>query len=134
MFSVTKTTILVMALIALCLTTSRVFADSDSVVVKGAGYTGIAVPIILDKDEETTPLVLKMVSSHKRANQKRIKEKKPLKKCDSNPILGKILTGFHQHIRQVFKEDIEKKGNFAYFFTTEDDYKREDLIVLLCRW
>jgi|19_taG_2_1085344.scaffolds.fasta_scaffold18301_3 hypothetical protein len=134
MFSVTKKITLAVALIVLCFAPPQVFADSDSLAVKSDGYTGIAAPIILDKDEETTPLVLKMVFSLKRENQRRLLKKKPLKACDSNPILGKILSGFHEHIKQAFGEDIKRKGNFIYFFTTEDHYKDKDLIFLLCHW
>ena len=107
MFSVTKKLILASLTVALCLTASQVLAGADSVVVKRAGWTAISIPIILDKEEETTSRVLKMVASLNRENEKRALKDQPLEKCDSNPILGKILTGFHQHIRQAFKEDID---------------------------
>jgi len=133
-FSVTKKIILASLTAALCLTASQVFAAADSVVVKRSGWTAISIPIILDKEEETTSRVLKMVSSLNRENEKRALENQPLEKCDSNPILGRILSGFHANIKKVFNEDVEKKGKFAYLFTTEDDYEKEDLIFLLCRW
>ena len=134
MFSVTKKLILASLTVALCLTASQVFAGSDSVVVKRSGWTAISIPIILDKEEETTSRVLKMLSSLNRENEKRALEDRPLKKCDSNPILGRILSGFHANIKKAFNEDIKKKGKFAYLFTTEDDYDKEDLIFLLVAW
>ena len=134
MFSVTKKIILAITVATLCMTTSQALADSDSVVVKRSGWTAISIPIILDKEEETTPRVLKMVASLNRENEKRALENQPFERCDSNPILGRILSGFHANIKKVFNEDIEKKGKFAYLFTTEDDYEKEDLIFLLCRW
>jgi len=133
-FSVTKKIILAITAAALCMTTSQALADSDSVVVKRSGWTAISIPIILDKEEETTSRVLKMVSSLIRENEKRALKNQPLEKCDSNPILGRILSGFHVNIKKVFNEDIEKKGKFVYLFTTEDNYEKGDLISLLCRW
>tara|TARA_A100001515_G_scaffold88429_1_gene70284 strand:+ start:118 stop:552 length:435 start_codon:yes stop_codon:yes gene_type:complete len=134
MFSVTKKIILSLILTAIVF--SPLTSTAKTSVIREKGLAVVTVPIILDKNKEVSHQIIKQVKSIFKENSKRFVKSKSLKGCNTNRVIGKMLSMLHNFLDKEYNEKIPMKGNMIYFFTMDPDYDSNDtpLVRMICKW
>jgi len=134
MFSVTKKIILSLILTAIVF--SPLTSTAETSVIREKGLAAVTVPIILDKNKEASHQIIKQVKSIFEENSKRFVEGKSLKGCNSNRVIGQILSMLHNFLDKEYNDKIPMKGNMMYVFTMDPDYDSNDtpLVRMICKW